>query len=108
MLNSLAIATINVDKVWDAEKIKDLTEEANHGKMCGVCVRGVGFVPPPHVANIRDLGAGYKGACASSLTGTPQVNSSHFLPYLQSLHHHNSPTVLPSIHSHYTHTYYHK
>ena len=39
MLNSLAIATINVDKVWDAEKIKDLTEEANHGKMCGVCVR---------------------------------------------------------------------
>ena len=31
---------------------------------------GVGFVPPPHVANIRDLEASYKGACASSLTGT--------------------------------------
>ena len=70
MLNSLAIATINVDKVWDAENSKDLTEEANHGKMCGVCVRGVGFFPPPHVANIRDLGAGYKGACATLLTVT--------------------------------------
>ena len=33
-------------------------------------VKGVGFVPPPHVANIRDLGAGYKGACAALWTGT--------------------------------------
>ena len=36
MLNSLTIATINVDKVRDAEKIKNSAEEANHGKMCDV------------------------------------------------------------------------
>ena len=33
-------------------------------------VKGVGFFPPPHVANIRQPGGPYKGACASSLTGT--------------------------------------
>jgi len=29
--------------------------------------------PPPHVANIRDLGALYKGACDTLLAGTLQA-----------------------------------
>ena len=33
-------------------------------------VKGVGFVPPPHVANIRQPGGPYKGACAALWTGT--------------------------------------
>ncbi len=65
--NYLSVCTLEVNTIGDG--IVHLTFDFPHESVEKRLGRGWGSFPPPHVANIRQPGAPYKGACASSLTG---------------------------------------